>query len=429
MGQPYMNNLLDRIFFRSKNLDYISQNLKDITNQTPANKIFEAINNYSESSEVRYVGGCIRKVIKKETVDDIDLATNLKPDEVCEALKNKDINFYETGIDHGTVTAIIDKYRYEITSLRKDIKTDGRHAKVEFSLDWKEDAARRDFSINSIYSDGEGNLFDPNNGKKDLDEGSINFIGDTEDRIKEDYLRILRYIRFFINYSDNKHRPETIKIIKRNIDGISKLSSERLLDEFKKLTKSNGFIKLFKDKESLELIEIIFPQLKNLERFKKLNSYANDNLLKIDFIFLLSLMIIDETDNTDYFFYKFNISKKDQKRLRLIDLFYKEKITIKNFTEKNLNKIFYFNGKQAVCDIINFKLFTSSKVEKKLIKLMKTYQDKVIPAMPVEANLLMNKYDIPEGKTLGSKLKMIEEIWVSNNFNISDKQVEKIAKS
>ena len=155
--------------------------------------------------------------------------------------------------------------------------TDGRHAKVQFSLDWKEDAARRDFSINSIYSDGEGNLFDPNNGKKDLDEGSINFIGDTEDRIKEDYLRILRYIRFFINYSDNKHRPETIKIIKRNIDGISKLSSERLLDEFKKLTKSNGFIKLFKDKESLELIEIIFPQLKNLERFKKLNSYANDN--------------------------------------------------------------------------------------------------------------------------------------------------------
>tara|TARA_S200000501_G_scaffold12902_1_gene11421 strand:- start:402 stop:1676 length:1275 start_codon:yes stop_codon:yes gene_type:complete len=424
-----MNYLLDRIFFRSKNLDYISQNLKDITNQTPANKIFEAINNYSESSEVRYVGGCIRKVIKKETVEDIDLATNLKPDEVCEALKNKDINFYETGIDHGTVTAIIDKYRYEITSLRKDIKTDGRHAKVQFSLDWKEDAARRDFSINSIYSDGEGNLFDPNNGKKDLDEGSINFIGDTEDRIKEDYLRILRYIRFFINYSDNKHKPETIKIIKRNIDGISKLSSERLLDELKKLTKSNGFIKLFKDKESLELIEIIFPQLKNLKRFKKLNSYANDNLFKIDFIFLLSLMIIDETDNTDYFFYKFNISKKDQKRLKLINLFYKEKITIKNFTEKNLNKIFYFNGKQAVCDIINFKLFTSSKVEKKLIKLMKTYQDKVIPAMPVEANLLMNKYNIPEGKILGSKLKMIEEIWVNNNFNISDKQVEKIAKS
>ena len=423
-----MDKFLDKIFFRSRNLDYISQNLKDITNQTPANKIFEAINNYSESSEVRYVGGCIRKVINKEVVDDIDLATNLKPNEICEALKNKDINFYETGIEHGTVTAVIDEYKYEITSLRKDVKTDGRHAKVEFSLDWKEDAARRDFSINSIYSDARGNLFDPNNGKKDLDEGSINFIGDTEDRIKEDYLRILRYIRFFLNYSKHEHDPEIIKVIKRNIDGISKLSGERLLDEFKKLTKSNGFIKLFKDKDSLELIEIIFPQLKNLERFKKLNPYANDNLLKIDFIFLLALMIIDGTDNTDYFFYKFSMSKKDQKRLKLIDLFYKEKVDIKNFTEKNFNKIFYFNGKQAVIDIINFKLFTSNKVEKKLIKLIEVYKDKVIPTMPIGANTLMAKYNIPEGKILGNKLKMIEEAWVENGFTISEKNIQKIAK-
>ena len=423
-----MDKFLDKIFFRSRNLDYISQNLKDITNQTPANKIFEAINNYSESSEVRYVGGCIRKVINKEVVDDIDLATNLKPNEICEALKNKDINFYETGIEHGTVTAVIDEYKYEITSLRKDVKTDGRHAKVEFSLDWKEDAARRDFSINSIYSDARGNLFDPNNGKKDLEEGLIHFIGDAESRIKEDYLRILRYVRFFLNYSNHKHKPEIIKIIKRNIGGISKLSSERLIDEFKKLTKSHGFVKLFQDNDSLEIIEIIFPQLKNLAKFKKLNTHARDNLFKIDFIFLLSLMIVDGTDNTDYFLYKFNISKKDQKRLKLIDFFYKEKTNLKNFTEKNFNKIFYFNGKQAVIDIINFKLFTSNKVEKKLIKLIEVYKDKVIPTMPIGANTLMAKYNIPEGKTLGNKLKMIEEAWVENGFTISEKNIQKIAK-
>ena len=423
-----MDKFLDKIFFRSRNLDYISQNLKDITNQTPANKIFEAINNYSESSEVRYVGGCIRKVINKEVVDDIDLATNLKPNEICEALKNKNINFYETGIEHGTVTAVIDEYKYEITSLRKDVKTDGRHAKVEFSLDWKEDAARRDFSINSIYSDARGNLFDPNNGKKDLEEGLIHFIGDAEIRIKEDYLRILRYVRFFLNYSNHKHKPEIIKIIKRNIGGISKLSSERLIDEFKKLTKSHGFVKLFQDNDSLEIIEIIFPQLKNLAKFKKLNTHARDNLFKIDFIFLLSLMIVDGTDNTDYFLYKFNISKKDQKRLKLIDFFYKEKTNLKNFTEKNFNKIFYFNGKQAVIDIINFKLFTSNKVEKKLIKLIEVYKDKVIPTMPIGANTLMAKYNIPEGKILGNKLKMIEEAWVENGFTISEKNIQKIAK-
>ena len=424
-----MNNLLDRIFFRSRNLDYINQNLINLTNQTPANKIFEALNTYSDNSEVRYVGGCIRKVIKKEIVDDIDLATNLTPDEVCDALRQKEINFYETGVEHGTITAIIDECKYEITSLRKDVTTDGRHAKVEFSLDWKEDAARRDFSINSIYSDKDGNLFDPFNGKKDLESGSINFIGEAENRIKEDYLRILRYIRFFLNYSNQSHDPRIIKIIKKNIGGIAKLSSERLLDEFKKLTTSNGFIKIFKDKTSLELVEIIFPQLKNLENFKKLNSYAVDNLSKVDFIFLLSLMIIDGTDNADYFLYKFNISKKDQKRLKAIDFFYKENVSLKNFTEKNFNKIFYFNGRQTVLDIISFKLFISSKLEKKLLNLIKIYKDKVIPTMPIGANTLMTKYNIPEGKTLGYKIKMIEEIWINNGFNISEKQIQKIVKN
>jgi poly(A) polymerase len=424
-----MNNFLDKFFFRSRNLNYISQNLVNLTKQTPANRIFEALNSYTESSEVRYVGGCIRKVIKKEIVDDIDLATNLKPSEVCDALRKKEINFYETGIEHGTITAIIDEYKYEITSLRKDVTTDGRHAKVEFSLDWKEDATRRDFSINSIYSDKEGNLFDPYNGKKDLESGNIKFIGDAENRIKEDYLRILRYIRFFLNYSNQNHNPAIIKIIKRNIGGVSKLSSERLIDELKKLTKSNAFIKIFKDKISLELIEFIFPQLKNLQNFKKLNSYAFDNLSKVDFIFFLSLMIIDGTDNVDYFIYKFNISKKDQKRLRVIDFFYKEDVGIKNFTDKNFNKIFYFNGRQAVLDIVNFKLFTSKIVEKKLLKLVEVYKHKVIPTLPIGANTLMSKYNIPEGKILGSKLKLIEETWVQNSFQISEKQIQKIVKS
>ena len=424
-----MDNFLDKIFFRSRNLDYISQNLINLTNQTPVKRIFEALNNYSESSEVRYVGGCVRKIIKKEIVDDIDLATNLKPGEVCDALRKQNINYYETGIEHGTITAIIDDYKYEITSLRKDVSTDGRHAKVEFSSDWKEDAARRDFSINSIYSDKDGNLFDPYNGKKDLESGNINFIGDSENRIKEDYLRILRYVRFFINYSNQSHDLNIIKKIKKNIGGVSKLSSERLLDEFKKLTRSNAFLKLFKDKTSLELIEIIFPQLKNLENLKKLNSHAISNLSKVDFIFLLSLLIIDGTDNTDYFLYKFNISKKDQKRLKSIDFFYKENVSIKNFNEKNFNKIFYYNGRQTVLDIINYKLFISSKVEKKLLKLIETYKDKVIPALPIDANTLMSKYNIPEGKMLGNKLKLIEEMWVQNNFQISDKKIQKIIKS
>jgi len=424
-----MKNFLDKFFSRSKNLDHISQNLKNITLKSQAHKIFEAINNFSEKSEIRYVGGCVRKVIKKEIVDDIDLATNLTPNEVCEALKKKQISYYETGIDHGTVTAIIDEHKFEITSLRKDIVTDGRHAEVQFSLNWQEDASRRDFTINSIYADRDGNLFDPFDGKKDLEDGYINFIGNVEKRIQEDYLRILRYLRFFLNYSKHKHDPEIIKNIKKNIDGISNISPERLIDELKKITSSNGFLKIFKDKESLELLEIIFPQLKNLQNFKKLNSYASSNFLKIDFIFLISLLVIDGTDNLDYFLYKFKISKKDQKRLKLIDHFYKEKVSVNNFTEKNLNKFFYFNGRQAIIDIINFKIFNSNKLEKKLVKLLEAYKVKEIPTLPIRADLLMSKFKIPEGKNLGNKLKTIEETWVQNGFQISDKQVEQIVKS
>ena len=129
------------------------------------------INSYSSTSELRYVGGCIRKVINNENFDDIDLATNIDPTEVCSALKKSNVEFYESGIDHGTITAIIGDSKFEITSLREDILTDGRHAKVKFSKDWKTDASRRDFTINSIYSDKEGNLFVPYNGYEDIKKG------------------------------------------------------------------------------------------------------------------------------------------------------------------------------------------------------------------------------------------------------------------
>ena len=143
---------------------------------------------------------------------------------------------------------------------------------------------------------------------------------------------------------------------------------------------------------------------------------------------MISLLVIDGTDNADYFLYKFKISNKDQKRIKFIDNFFKQKVNINYFTEKNLNKFFYFNGRQAVTDIISFKLFTSKKLEKKFVKLLDFYNNKTLPTLPVGANILMSKYNIPEGKVLGNKLKMIEEIWVQNGFQISDKQVQKIAK-
>ena len=145
-----------------------------------------------------------------------------------------------------------------------------------------------------------------------------------------------------------------------------------------------------------------------------------------DVIFLLSLLIIDESDNLEFFIYKFNISKKDQKRLKIINNFFNEEISTKSFSEKNLNKLFYYNGKQAVIDILSYKLFVSKKIDKKFIDLLEIFTSKVMPTMPISAKILMSDHNIPEGKTLGNKLKMIEEEWVDNNFELSDKQINKI---
>ncbi len=421
-----MKNFFKKIFSGSKNLNSFKNNIIRLKLTTPVKKIFEAVNSYSSESEIRYVGGCLRKVLNNEKVDDIDLATNLNPFEVSEILKKKNINFYESGIEHGTITAIIDDHKFEITSLREDIVTDGRHAKVKFSNDWKKDALRRDFTINSIYSDLDGNLFDPFNGKKDIERGQVSFIGDAEKRIKEDYLRILRYLRFFLNYSKQPHKEEIIKVIKMNINGVSLISKERLLDELKKLLKSNQLEKLSKDRLSIDLILLIFPELKNLKSVIDTIKVKKKIFVKLDLIFILFLMIIDETDNLEYFLYKYNISKKEQKRANVISNFYNERKESKILNEANLNKVLYYNGKQAVLDILNFKILKTKKTDKKLLNLLELYRSKDTPNLPIGADLLMTRYKIPKGKQLGSTLKLIEEEWIRNNFEISDKQIDNI---
>ena len=167
----------------------------------------------------------------------------------------------------------------------------------------------------------------------------------------------------------------------------------------------------------------------NIGVFAKLSSIKKKVLQELDFNFILSLMIIDKTDNADYFLYKFNISKKNQKRIKIIDNFYKEKIGLKTFTENNLNKLFYYEGKQAVIDIINFKIINSKKVDMSLVDLVELFKKKSIPVMPISAKILMLKFKIPEGKQLGLKLKLIEEEWVKNNFYISDQKLDNIIKN
>ena len=196
------------------------KSIKFLENIKEAKIIFSYLNEIGKEAKVRFVGGCVRKILNNENYDDIDLATNLNPDQVKECLTINKIEFFETGIKHGTITARIGNQNFEITSLRNDVKTDGRHAEVIFTKDWKEDSIRRDFTINSIYADIDGNLFDPNNGVEDLQNGTVRFIGNSYEGIQEDYLRILRYIRFFLLYSKKDHSSEIKKTIKQIIDHV-----------------------------------------------------------------------------------------------------------------------------------------------------------------------------------------------------------------
>jgi len=419
-----MKNILTKIFSSKNDLSSKEVSFLEISKTTKVSDLFRVISNYNDLSEIRYVGGCVRKILNNEKFDDIDLATNLKPDEVKECLKNNNIDFFETGIDHGTITARIGEKNFEITSLRKDVSTDGRRAVVEFTNEWTEDSLRRDFTINSIYADKEGNLFDPNDGVKDLENGKIEFIGDPEKRVKEDYLRILRYVRFFLNYSKQEHKLNVRKIIKQNINGITKLSKERLIDELKKLVMSNGFINIGNDEFCKEIVLLIFPQVKNIDIFKKLNKNYKSEILKKDFIFLLSLLIIDETDSTEFFLYKFNVSNEAKKRINFLKEIYDKSNDKNTFSKNNLQRIFYFQGKSYLLDVIDFQLFRSNKKNNKLIALKKHFEKLEKPLFPIKAKIIMEKYNLKESKELGQKLKYLENLWVENSFNISEKEVE-----
>lgn len=184
----------------------------------------------------RYVGGAVRDTLLGLPVTDVDLATLLLPAVVIDRLEAAGIRAIPTGLDHGTVTAVVDGKNYEITTLRRDVATDGRRATVAFASDWKEDAARRDFTINALYADpATGEIFDYFGGLADLDEGNVRFIGDADARIAEDHLRILRYFRFLARFGEGAVDQEAIAACANAANSLLALSRERIAGELLKL--------------------------------------------------------------------------------------------------------------------------------------------------------------------------------------------------
>jgi len=185
--------------------------------------------------QARLVGGCVRDALARQKVADFDLATPDLPDSVIAALTNAGLRAIPTGLDHGTVTAIVDGRGFEVTSLRRDVLTDGRHAQVAWTTDWEEDAARRDFTINAMSMAADGTLYDYFGGQADLAAGHVRFVGEAAARVAEDYLRILRFFRFQARYGRGEPDPAALAAIAAGVPGLARLSVERVWSELKRI--------------------------------------------------------------------------------------------------------------------------------------------------------------------------------------------------
>ena len=197
----------------------------DISNLTTNKNVLHLFNIVETHGGVlRFVGGAVRDAIAGLKGFDLDLATDLSPDELVEICEENGIKTIPIGIKFGTLGVVIDNQVLEVTSLRKDVKTDGRHAEVIFTSDWEEDASRRDLTINAVYADEKGNVFDYYNGVDDLEKGIVRFIGNANQRIKEDYLRILRFFRFYSIFSKAPIDKKALHACRDNKEGLRQLS-------------------------------------------------------------------------------------------------------------------------------------------------------------------------------------------------------------
>jgi poly(A) polymerase len=183
----------------------------------------------------RFVGGCVRDTILNRPIHDIDIATLLPPEEVQNALQAASVKYVSPGFDHGTITAILPDQVIEVTTLRRDVATDGRHAQVAYTDNWREDAMRRDFTMNALFLSDDGLLIDYTGGFADAKAGRVKFVGSATDRIQEDYLRILRYFRFMAHYGKGEPEREALDACRINAAGLENLSGERLAKEFFRL--------------------------------------------------------------------------------------------------------------------------------------------------------------------------------------------------
>jgi poly(A) polymerase len=232
----------------------------------PAAKVVRALT--AEGDEARFVGGCVRDALVGRAIRDIDIATPLSPQRVTDLLHKADLKAVPTGIEHGTVTAVADKTGFEVTTLRRDVETDGRRAKVEFTDDWQADAARRDLTMNALFADATGKVHDYFGGLDDLAAGRVRFVGDPKQRIVEDYLRLLRFFRFHADYAGGGFDGPAVAAAKELAPNLKSLSGERLRQETLRLLTARRGPEVWGEMLGLGIVQHFLPWATSLDRLR-----------------------------------------------------------------------------------------------------------------------------------------------------------------
>ena len=367
----------------------------------------------SKDDDSRYVGGCVRDYFAGHETKDIDIATKIPPNKVVKILTKNGYKPFTAGIDHGTISINLGELKIEITTLRKDMNHDGRHADIELTDDWEIDAARRDFTINSLYMNDKGDLFDPFDGLNDLENRKIRFIGDPESRINEDYLRMLRLFRFISIY-ESKIDPPIRKILENNKSKISKLSSERIHQEFFKIMQNDDSGKTIELMKNMNFLDTIFGYKLDISSYQRILKIDVENFFEPDLLLRFFLLVPKKYDSLSLLTY-FTFSNKEKK---IFEEIYNSNHKVKSYLSiKEVRAEIYKIGKDNFNNLVRINWARDNKISnsiqwRALLAISESFQ---LPIFPIKAKDLL-ALGVPEGPLLGEILDDVESWWVDTDF-------------
>lgn len=353
----------------------------------------------------RFVGGCVRNALIGAPIDDVDVATTLTPDAVVAALKAAGLRSVPTGIEHGTVTAISERQPFEITTLRRDVSTDGRRATVAFTTDWAEDAGRRDFRLNALYADADGVILDPTGrGYDDALAGRIVFVGEPEGRIREDYLRILRFYRFYAWYGRGEPDAAAVAACAALAEGVTQLSAERVSKELLKLLAAPDPRPAVRLMDHAGVLGRVVPEPSDLTLFHAITQISSDPVLRLS-----ALLPADPTRAAEL---ARGLRLSNAQRDRLVEAVSGPATTA--LTGSQARAQIYRDGRQAFEDRVMRAWAASGQAEdaRRLLALAQAWSP---PSLPVGGRDLA-RLGLKPGPETGRVLKAFEDGWIADDF-------------